>query len=54
VSPLKIKIPLKNLGRQRCEEGFNSGVGELRPIRTQHADSLIKATLNIINKVLRE
>jgi hypothetical protein len=26
VSPLKIKIPSKNLGRQRCAEGFNSGV----------------------------
>jgi hypothetical protein len=26
VSPLKIKIPVKNLGRQCCGEGFNSGV----------------------------
>jgi hypothetical protein len=26
VSPLKIKIPSENLGRQRCAEGFNSGV----------------------------
>jgi hypothetical protein len=26
VSPLKIKIPVKNLGRQLCEEGFNFGV----------------------------
>jgi hypothetical protein len=29
VSPLKIKIPSKNLGRQRFPEGFNSGVKEL-------------------------
>jgi hypothetical protein len=26
VSPLKIKIPSKNLGMQRCPDGFNSGV----------------------------
>jgi hypothetical protein len=26
VSPFKIKIPGKNLGRQRCTEEFNSGV----------------------------
>jgi hypothetical protein len=26
VSPLKIKIPVKNLVMQRCEEGLNSGV----------------------------
>jgi hypothetical protein len=26
VSPLKIKIPSKNLGKQRCAERFNSGV----------------------------
>jgi hypothetical protein len=26
VSPLKIKIPSKNIGRQRCAEGFDSGV----------------------------
>jgi hypothetical protein len=26
VSPLKIKIPIKNLGRQLCAEEFNSGV----------------------------
>jgi hypothetical protein len=26
VSPLKIEIPSKNLGRQRCSELFNSGV----------------------------
>jgi hypothetical protein len=26
---LKIKIPFKNIGRQRYAEGFNSGVKEL-------------------------
>jgi hypothetical protein len=26
VSPLKIKTPVQNLVRQRCAEGFNSGV----------------------------
>jgi hypothetical protein len=26
VNPLKIKIPSKNLGRQRCADGFNSDV----------------------------
>jgi hypothetical protein len=32
VSPLKIKIPSQNLSRQRCAEGFNSGVKWLRII----------------------
>jgi hypothetical protein len=35
MSPLKIKIPSKNLGRQRCMEGFNSGVNMLKFLITQ-------------------
>jgi hypothetical protein len=31
MSPLKIKILSKNLGRQRFAEGFNSGVNPLTP-----------------------
>jgi hypothetical protein len=30
VSPLKIKIPSKNLGRQLCAKEFNSGVKGLK------------------------
>jgi hypothetical protein len=26
MSTLKIKIPIKNFGKQRCAEGFNLGV----------------------------
>jgi hypothetical protein len=29
LSPLKIKIPIKMLGRQRCSEGFSFGVKDL-------------------------
>jgi hypothetical protein len=29
MSPLKIKIPTKNLGRRLCAEGFNSDVNGL-------------------------
>jgi hypothetical protein len=32
VSPLKIKTPVKNLGRQRSAEGYNFGVKGLKRI----------------------
>jgi hypothetical protein len=35
VSPLKTEIPVKNLGRQRCAEGFNSGVKGLLVFYTE-------------------
>jgi hypothetical protein len=44
MSPLKIKIPIKKIGRKRWAEGFNSGVkGLTRP-------KIVYVIKNIIRK----
>jgi hypothetical protein len=49
VKRLKIKIPSKNLGRQRCAEGFNSGVTELSKLHNEEP-KYIKADRKKINR----
>jgi hypothetical protein len=46
---LKSKIPIKNLVRQRCTEGFNSGVkGLMTGLAQQHSSADVSQLVDLL------